>query len=226
MFNSIISTVTGAAKNTWATCRVAYDKGYDYCNRALGETESIPKNVKRISPDYGTIDQYRSFFSGPTEIIDNIYVGSAFNAANYGQLDRRNIGLIINVTREISSYYPDYFVYRQYPIYDDNKESIMPYFDQVYTDIVDYKSNPDNCGKGVLIHCYMGASRSVTVLLYYLIKNKRMKYDEAVEFIRTKRGIINPSLKFADELRQMDQEINTDKTKIDVEGKGCDPSPV
>ena len=40
-----------------------------------------------------------------TYIIDNIYLGNAYNASNWINLDSNNIGLIINITKEIPNYY-------------------------------------------------------------------------------------------------------------------------
>ena len=54
-----------------------------------------------------------SFFEPPTHIIDNIYLGNAYNAAYYYGLKKNNIKMIINVTKEISKYYPEYFTYYQ-----------------------------------------------------------------------------------------------------------------
>ena len=111
------------------------------------------------------------------------------------------IGLIINMTREISNYHPNIFTYQQYPIYDDNHESITEYFEHVYDAIVAYKNN--NPDKGVFIHCYMGASRSVSVVLYYLMRHNGLTYEQGIDFLKNKRHIINPSIKFSDELKNI-----------------------
>ena len=52
----------------------------------------------------------------------------------------------------------------------------------------------------ILVHCYMGASRSVTAVAYYLIKQKGYTVDRAIEFIKEKRPIINPSYRFTKDL--------------------------
>jgi atypical dual specificity phosphatase len=125
-------------------------------------------DVVRLFPRPSVWSQLVVFFKSPTHIIDNIYLGSAFNAASYYKLKKLNIGLVINMTREISMYYPNDFIYKQYDLYDNNRESIKEYLEKALADIYDYqKQNPE---KNILIHCFMGASRSATLVAYYLMR--------------------------------------------------------
>jgi len=51
---------------------------------------------KRILKNAGIIKEYTNFFTEPSYIIDNIYLGSAFNAASYETLIKYNIKIIIS----------------------------------------------------------------------------------------------------------------------------------
>ena len=114
-----------------------------------------------------------------------------------------DIKVILNVTKEISEYYPEEFVYFHYDIYDNNIESIGDYLEKAYQDIKKYQAEYNG---NILIHCYMGASRSATILLYYLMKE--MKNDEglpithrdALEHLRSKRPVVNPTHRFTKDL--------------------------
>ena len=59
---------------------------------------------KRIFKKVSLYEEYAWFFGSPSHIIDNIYLGSAFNAASYYDLKESNIKMILNVTKEISEY--------------------------------------------------------------------------------------------------------------------------
>jgi protein-tyrosine phosphatase len=167
------------------------------------ETYKDEKNNKRILEPVGYYDEYTTFFSQPTHIIDNIYLGSAFNAANYGTLKDHNIKVIINVTTEISEYFPDEFTYLRYKLYDNNKHSIKHYLEQSYDDI---KHHQQNTQGNILIHCFMGASRSASIVLYYLIRTKTnpdgtpMSFDDALNFLKSKRIVVNPTFKLTKDL--------------------------
>jgi hypothetical protein len=42
-------------------------------------------------------------------------------------------------------------------------------------------------GKRVLVHCYAGVSRSVSAVIYYLMRTQGLSYEEALARIQTKR---------------------------------------
>lgn len=160
-------------------------------------------NNKRIYPDSSLFQEYSTFLNKPTHIIDNIYLGSAFNAASKDILKELNIKVIINATSEISNYYPDDFTYLRYKLYDNNKHSIKKYLEQSYADI---KYHQKNTNGNILIHCFMGASRSASLVLYYLMKNKNHEngipynFDDALQFLKSKRIIINPTFRLTKDL--------------------------
>ena len=199
----------------YAPMKVFYDKGNNYIKNYLNdffdfyhnvdenENENEKINIIRYYERIDTYSQMISFFKSPTHIIDNIYLGNARNAASYYQLKELNINFIINITQDISLYYPEEFTYYNYNIEDDNNESIKQFFEKSYQNIVN-SQNQQN--KNILIHCFMGASRSVTLLLYYIIrKNKKrginVNLDDTIKFIKDKRSVINPTEKYIKDLK-------------------------
>lgn len=54
----------------------------------------------------------------------------------------------------------------------------------------------------VLVFCGAGVSRSVTIILSYLMKEKRMTFEEARDFLLKKRSIIYPNDGFIKQLKQ------------------------
>jgi len=173
-----------------STARVFYDKAYDYASYytttnmidsddsdddVIQDYDGILKielyqnenNSTRIYPASGYYNEYTTFYSEPTHVVDNIYLGSAFNAATYDTLKKFNIKVIMNATSEISNYYPRDFSYIRYELYDNNKHSIKKYLEKSFNDI---KYHQEHTNGNILIHCFMGASRSASIVLYYLIK--------------------------------------------------------
>lgn len=209
-----------------ATRKVAYDKTMDYAMYYMGyageevhdESNDSVENYKdllkieeftdettnsRIYPEVGYYDEYTTFFSYPTYICDNIYLGSAFNAASYDTLQELDIKVVLNITKEITNHYPDDITYLRYDIYDNNKHSIEKHLEESYQDI---KHHQENTEGNILVHCYMGRSRSVSVILYYLMMTKKkdngdsFTFDDAMKFVKDKRPIINPTFRFTKDL--------------------------
>lgn len=206
------------------TSKIAYDKTMDvatyYCgmsNIDEDDTETKPLNFddtnnnSRIYPTISYYDAYKGFSSEPTLIIDNIYLGSAYNAASLSTLNKFDIKVIINATAEIRNYYPDNFTYYRYSLYDNNETSIDKYLDDSYEKI---KHHQDNTPGNILIHCFMGASRSVSIVANYIMKTKKNNtgeyytFDEALQFIKNKRPITNPTHKLADDIINHNKKID------------------
>lgn len=205
------------------TAKVFYDKTLDYFNYYRNNTNSNKPNESvndtinnysdiikvdlyenenessRIYPSTSLYNEYSVFWGEPTHVIDNIYLGSAFNAASYPLLKRLNIKVIMNATAEISNYYEhlDEFKYIKYELYDNNQNRIIKHLEKSYNDI---RYHQHYTGGNILIHCFMGASRSASIVLHYLMKTYSYTFDEAVEYLRKKRIIVNPTFRLTKDL--------------------------
>ena len=140
-------------------------------------TKSITNHVKNIILD-------------PTHIIDNIYLGNAYNASNANIINKYNIKSIINVTSEIPNYYEKDINYFNIEILDNRENNFNKYqFDNVLK-FIDTQNN------NILIHCYMGSSRSATIVVLYLMYKYNYSLEDAIEYIRNKREIVNINSNF------------------------------
>lgn len=170
--------------------------------RELIKTENT---VDRIYPKIPIYAVPGFYFSKPTHIMENIYLGNVLNASNDEVLKNLNIGAIINITEEIPNYYGDM---EKYPaIYN---EGIMYYTTRIKDvnqgDITtDFKKiikfMADNNDRNILIHCFMGASRSVIVTMLYLIHFKKMTPANALAYIKERRPNINPNSLFYEQIK-------------------------
>jgi Dual specificity phosphatase, catalytic domain len=157
----------------------------------------------RIYPASGLYNEYSTFWGKPTPVIDNIYLGSAYNAASYNLLKGLDIKVIINATTEISNYYQEDFTYIRYKLYDNNVHSIKKYLERSFADIQHHQQNTKG---NILIHCFMGASRSASIVLYYLMRTQKHEdgkpytFDDAVSYLRNKRITVNPTFRLTKDL--------------------------
>lgn len=53
----------------------------------------------------------------------------------------------------------------------------------------------------VLVHCMAGISRSVSMVVYYLMKRYHLNFDDAIDFVKRKRKIANPNSSFKLQLK-------------------------
>eukprot|EP00731_Ephydatia_muelleri_P025039 Em0017g122a len=63
----------------------------------------------------------------------------------------------------------------------------------------------------VLIHCMAGISRSVTLVIAYLMQYYRLPMQQAYQFVKDKRPAISPNLNFMGQLVEFDRTIKEHK---------------
>ena len=127
-------------------------------------------------------------------ICDNIYLGDSTSAKNESYLQQFNITTVINCADEIKSNYSD-IKFLKLNLYDMSNENLFPQFEFAYKFI---KKNADN---NILIHCFMGRSRSASLVVFYLMKEKGWDYDTCIDFIKLKRPSINPNSAYVIQLK-------------------------
>jgi len=163
------------------------------------------ENVERRDSYEGTTTRIQNFFTQPTEIIDNLYLGNIYNAADSTMMDSIKIDTIINVSRNISNYFPSKFKYINIQIDDLNSEM----FSDEVLEVIAHMHRIMNSNKKLLVHCLMGSSRSATIVILYLIKYNKMSVDEAYKFIKSKRPTININTTFMDQLYKFESNEST-----------------
>ena len=144
-----------------------------------------------------------------TLIIPHLYLGSKTNAQYLCELQYFNINTIINVACEIPKICNDKFKYIKYNWDDififDILVDIDDIVDQIHTEITNENS--------VLVHCAKGISRSASVVIGYLMKYKKMSYNDAYKYVKTLRSCINPNSGFVDQLKIYGDKLsNTNNT--------------
>ena len=138
-----------------------------------------------------------------TKIINNIYLGNAYNAIDYIDLSNKQTKLIVNCTEEIPDYHPNEFKYVHLRIRDYNDENLLDKLDELVDEINRYSVlYPDS---SILIHCYMGSSRSASVLIAYLMKYHNMDLDSAINYVKNLRQIVNLNISFYEQLKEYEK---------------------
>ncbi|AEE74344.1 MAPK phosphatase 2 [Arabidopsis thaliana] len=128
-----------------------------------------------------------------SEIQQGLFIGSVAEANNKDFLKSSNITHVLTVAVALAPPYPDDFVYKV----------IEVYFDECYSFI----DQAIQSGGGVLVHCFMGMSRSVTIVVAYLMKKHGMGFSKAMELVRSRRHQAYPNPGFISQLQQFEKSI-------------------
>ena len=89
--------------------RVLYNRGYNLYTNGFGHyNPSVTYNVKRMEDKKLTQSIYEHTtapLSDMTQIDDHLFLGNAYNAANYSILESNKIEVIVNITDDIFNYF-------------------------------------------------------------------------------------------------------------------------
>lgn len=136
-------------------------------------------------------------------IIDNVYLGDLPSSISYDKLEEDGITHIISIINGSYSMYPNKFKYKHIHINDDPWLSIDNYFDEC----IQFIENAEKEGGKVLIHCMCGISRSVTIIVAYLIKKHKYTLNDAILYLKDKKQNINPNDGFINQLKKYEKKF-------------------
>ncbi|KAM6985538.1 dual specificity protein phosphatase 4 [Aplochiton taeniatus] len=141
--------------------------------------------------------------AGPVEILPFLYLGSALHASKKEVLDSMGISALLNVSSDCPNHFEGAYQYKCIPVQDNHKEDISSWF----LEAIEFIDSIQDSNGRVLVHCQAGISRSATICLAYLMKRKRVRLDEAFEFVRRRRSIISPNFSFMGQLLQFETQL-------------------
>lgn len=140
---------------------------------------------------------------GPVEILPFLYLGSAYHAARRDMLDALGITALLNVSSDCPNHFEGHYQYKCIPVEDSHKADISSWFMVA----IEYIDAVKDCRGRVLVHCQAGISRSATICLAYLMMKKRVRLEEAFEFVKQRRSIISPNFSFMGQLLQFESQV-------------------
>ena len=149
-------------------------------NEQLKLDKQFSSNKKNLNPECVEI------------IKDKLYLGNSDFSKIKDNLIKLNISHILVCGFELETPFKNNFIYMKIPLQDKIEDSLLLYIDKC----CDFIKN----GKKVFVHCNAGVSRSPSIIIGYLIKEKNMKFNDAYNFVKKKRNIIKPNETFYNEL--------------------------
>ncbi|KAK7151278.1 hypothetical protein R3I93_012272 [Phoxinus phoxinus] len=145
-----------------------------------------------------------------TAILPFLYLGNERDAQDLEQMRRMDIGFILNVTTHLPLFHYELglFNYKRFPATDSNKQNLRQYFEEAF----EFIEEAHQAGRGLLIHCQAGVSRSATIVIAYLMKHTWMTMTDAYKFVKSRRPIISPNLNFMGQLLEFEEDLNNGVT--------------
>jgi protein-tyrosine phosphatase len=137
----------------------------------------------------------------------NIWLGSLESACDREALSKHNIHRVVTAVYDINPIFEDDpdIQYLKVPVIDKPNAKISKHFDRA-VDFIHEGVTGKNKGKGVLIHCVFGVSRSSTLVCAYLIKKHNLSVANAVRYVKQCRPQVDPNRGFLLQLQAIEDE--------------------
>jgi len=199
-------------------------------SRALKLVEALAKENKAEAPHvlqggfakFGSIYPFLTSSSSkkaiggsyPSEILHSfLYLGSFVNAKIKQQLKDLGITHILNMAGELPNEFPDEFKYLKCDLDDTSQDNVAFHFESCLNFIDEAKTSSTK----ILVHCAMGISRSPSVVIAYLMKERSWTYAKAFQYVKSMRSCIKPNPAFVNQLAGFEQSLALLKKLEDID---------
>ncbi|CAB1317390.1 unnamed protein product [Coregonus sp. 'balchen'] len=118
--------------------------------------------------------------NGLNKVLPDLYLGNFKDARDREQLARNNITHILSI--------------------HDSAAPILPHFKQSIMFMHESRLK----GEGCLVHCLAGVSRSVTLVVAYIMTVTGLGWQEALAAVRVARPCAGPNLGFQHQLQEFE----------------------
>ncbi|CAA7398788.1 unnamed protein product [Spirodela intermedia] len=143
----------------------------------------------------------------PCLIEEGLFLGSVGAAFRRDALKELNVTHILTVAKSLEPAFPNDFVYKKIEVLDSPYMDLAQHFDAC----IEFIDEARREGGAVLVHCFAGRSRSVTIVAAYLMKKHHMSVYEALTQVKIKRPQISPNHGFIQQLEAFERLLRAPK---------------
>lgn len=140
-----------------------------------------------------------------SQVLPYLFLGSRTVAQKLSTLHHCGITHILNcVGFACVENFPNDFCYRTLYLEDSTVEDLTCILYDVF-DFIEEVREQEDCR--LFLHCCQGVSRSVALVIAYLMWKERRSFDDAYAFVKAARCIASPNIGFAVQLLQWQSKI-------------------
>eukprot|EP00669_Euglena_mutabilis_P005566 TRINITY_DN17073_c0_g1_i1.p1 TRINITY_DN17073_c0_g1~~TRINITY_DN17073_c0_g1_i1.p1 ORF type:complete len:182 (+),score=8.89 TRINITY_DN17073_c0_g1_i1:82-546(+) len=137
------------------------------------------------------------------DAIRLLYLGGQWSASSKTFFQKHNIGGVVNCCARLPCRFPSIARYKVIDVFETKTSDISGHFASSATFIDEVVGS----GKAVLVHCLVGASRSVSIVLAYLVAHRGMALRDAWRHVKERRPQARPNNDFCRQLVQYESQV-------------------
>eukprot|EP00434_Breviolum_minutum_P029090 symbB.v1.2.025730.t1/scaffold2516.1/size77141/5 len=163
------------------------------------EVADVGPAVPKGPPSFAT----KKALEDASEVKDGwLFLSGQLAASNLGCLQRLGITHVLNCCERIPCKFKGRLKYKVIPVMDTKSSDIRAYI----PDAVEFIDEVLAGNGKVLVHCMVGASRSVSLVLAWLVAHCRIPLKQAFQLVRSKRHQARPNRSFCEQLMNFEEE--------------------
>lgn len=177
---------------------------------SFNKVHSIESYQKNIEPEL-RFEDINCIVQPNENNVGGIFLGNISAASSIPTLKKLRIGAVLTVAEELLLDYTNqnYEVNHLKILASDVEHfDLSQHFPQCFDFIVSNQTKTN-----VLIHCYAGVSRSVTITIAYLMKFYGLGFKKALAMVREKRKQIYPNSGFVSQLKFFETVLAWERNK-------------
>ena len=185
----------------------------------------ISLNIIKDIPKYNRLKTNRtdSYYNRNQEedyneiIKDFLYISSYKTASTVTDLKNLKITNIINCSGDLcENLSPEASLLNIEYLTMNIRDNVSENIECLFFKCINYINKVKEQNGRVLIHCYKGVSRSVSIVICYLIYLYKWTYDEAFDFVQSKRSIANPNIGFYLQLKTFQKRLTLNNDRLEI----------
>lgn len=133
------------------------------------------------------------------QIADGLFLGSAAAASDRRAMQKRGVTHALICHPALPEHHPQHFRYGRAPLIDEPTANLL----ELLPDALEFLGAAQRKGR-VFVFCMKGISRSSSVVIAFLMMERRIGFEEAWHMCEQKRPIVYPNIGFQQQLRHFE----------------------
>ncbi|CAE7613545.1 MKP1 [Symbiodinium sp. CCMP2592] len=147
-----------------------------------------------------------------SKVLEWLFIGGDRAAANGFEIRQNGITHILNCSERLP-FYMSHTRNKRIHLKDSRDEELSTRLSAAFDFLDEVQRHQGRC----LVHCRQGASRSVSIVLAYLVLKKRFELREAWRLVQSKRPVARPNGGYCRQLIRFEQDATGRSTMTPVE---------
>uniref|UniRef100_A0A7S1CB64 protein-tyrosine-phosphatase n=1 Tax=Bicosoecida sp. CB-2014 TaxID=1486930 RepID=A0A7S1CB64_9STRA len=131
-----------------------------------------------------------------------IIIGDRADAKSRTGLIEKGVTHVLNATKQLPNYHERDFMYCKLPIEDSPTEDLTPHYEAAFDFLDSARAVDSFC----MVHCIAGVSRSVAIVMAYLLVRRDHTLLSAGRLVKKHRPLASPNEAFLFQLTQLEIE--------------------